>query len=105
MPAQPEKGGEALAEGIQLQELVAPVQILSAAGQVRGVRCQRMSLSDPDEKGRRKPIPMLGTEFDLPVDSVLVAIGEAPDPSFLPEATSVGGPPRRGRSSAPPAVR
>ena len=42
------------------------------------------------EKGRRKPVPLLGTEFDLPLDSVLVAIGEAPDPSFLPEGTSVG---------------
>jgi NADPH-dependent glutamate synthase beta subunit-like oxidoreductase len=49
-----------------------------------------MSLSEPDEKGRRKPVPMLGTEFDLPIDIVLVAIGEAPDPSFLPEGTSVG---------------
>ncbi len=90
MPAQAEEVRAALAEGIQLQELVAPVQILSAAGNVRGVRCQRMSLSEPDAQGRRKPVPMLGTEFDLPVDSVLVAIGEAPDPSFLPEGTSVG---------------
>jgi NADPH-dependent glutamate synthase beta subunit-like oxidoreductase/NAD-dependent dihydropyrimidine dehydrogenase PreA subunit len=90
MPAQAEEVRAALAEGIQLQELVAPVQILSSAGNVRGVRCQRMSLSEPDEKGRRKPVPMLGTEFDLPLDNVLVAIGEAPDPSFLPEGTSVG---------------
>jgi NADPH-dependent glutamate synthase beta subunit-like oxidoreductase/NAD-dependent dihydropyrimidine dehydrogenase PreA subunit len=90
MPAQAEEVRAALAEGIQLQELVAPVQILSAAGNVRGVRCQRMSLSEPDAQGRRKPVPLLGTEFDLPIDSVLVAIGEAPDPSFLPEGTSVG---------------
>jgi hypothetical protein len=90
MPAQAEEVRVALAEGIQLQELVAPVQILSSAGHVRGVRCQRMSLSEPGEKGRRKPVPLLGTEFDLPLDSVLVAIGEAPDPSFLPEGTSVG---------------
>jgi NADPH-dependent glutamate synthase beta subunit-like oxidoreductase/NAD-dependent dihydropyrimidine dehydrogenase PreA subunit len=90
MPAQAEEVRAALAEGIQLHELVAPVQILSSAGNVRGVRCQRMSLSEPDDKGRRKPVPLLGTEFDLPVDIVLVAIGEAPDPSFLPEGTSVG---------------
>src|SRR5258708_705937 len=90
MPAQAEEVRAALAEGIQLHELVAPVQILSSAGKVRGVRCQRMSLSEPDDKGRRKPVPLLGTEFDLPVDIVLVAIGEAPDPSFLPEGTSVG---------------
>jgi formate dehydrogenase major subunit len=49
-----------------------------------------MALSEPDEKGRRKPVSVLGTEFDIPIDIVLVAIGEAPDPSFLPEGTSVG---------------
>ncbi len=90
MPAQADEVRAALAEGIQLHELVIPVQVLSSAGNVRGVRCQRMALSEPDEKGRRKPVPILGTEFDLPVDIVLVAIGEAPDPSFLPEGTSVG---------------
>src|SRR5215469_3250126 len=90
MPAQPEEVRAAIAEGIQLHELVAPVQILSSEGRVRGVRCQRMVLSEPDEKGRRKPVPVLGTEFDIPINIVLVAIGEAPDPSFLPEGTSVG---------------
>jgi NADPH-dependent glutamate synthase beta subunit-like oxidoreductase/NAD-dependent dihydropyrimidine dehydrogenase PreA subunit len=90
MPAQAEEVRAAIAEGIQLHELVAPVQVLSSEGHVRGVRCQRMVLSEPDEKGRRKPVPVLGTEFDIPIDIVLVAIGEAPDPSFLPEGTSVG---------------
>ena len=90
MPAQAEEVRAAIAEGIQLHELVAPVQVLSSEGRVRGVRCQRMVLSEPDEKGRRKPVPVLGTEFDIPIDIVLVAIGEAPDPSFLPEGTSVG---------------
>ncbi|HLH63244.1 MAG TPA: FAD-dependent oxidoreductase [Ktedonobacteraceae bacterium] len=90
MPAQAEEVRAALAEGIELHELVTPVQILSSDGHVHAVRCQRMALSDPDEKGRRRPVPVLGTEFDLPVDIVLVAIGEAPDPSFLPEGTSVG---------------
>jgi len=90
MPAQIEEVRAALEEGIELQELVAPVQLLGSEGKLRGVRCQRMMLSEPDEKGRRKPVPVLGTEFDQPVDIVLVAIGEAPDPSFLPEGTSVG---------------
>jgi NADPH-dependent glutamate synthase beta subunit-like oxidoreductase/NAD-dependent dihydropyrimidine dehydrogenase PreA subunit len=90
MPAQIEEVRAALEEGITLDELVAPVQLLGSEGKLRGVRCQRMTLSEPDEKGRRKPVPVLGTEFDLPVDIVLVAIGEAPDPSFLPEGTSVG---------------
>jgi NADPH-dependent glutamate synthase beta subunit-like oxidoreductase/NAD-dependent dihydropyrimidine dehydrogenase PreA subunit len=90
MPAQVEEVRAALEEGIDLHELVAPVQLLGAEGKLQAVRCQRMRLSEPDDKGRRKPVPVLGTEFDLPVDIVLVAIGEAPDPSFLPEGTSVG---------------
>jgi NADPH-dependent glutamate synthase beta subunit-like oxidoreductase/Fe-S-cluster-containing hydrogenase component 2 len=90
MPAQAEEVRAALEEAIHLHELVAPVQMLSTAGEVSGVRCQRMMLSEPDEKGRRKPVPVLGTEFDIPVNVVLIAIGEAPDPSFLPEGTSVG---------------
>jgi NADPH-dependent glutamate synthase beta subunit-like oxidoreductase len=73
-----------------LQELVAPIQLLGAEGKLRSVRCQRMVLSEPDEAGRKRPEPILGTEFDLEVDALLVAIGEAPDPSFLPEGTSVG---------------
>ncbi len=90
MPAQAEEVRAALEEGIHLHELVAPVQMLSSTGEVSGVRCQRMMLSEPDEKGRRKPVPVPGTEFDLPINVVLIAIGEAPDPSFLPEGTSVG---------------
>ena len=90
MPAQAEEVRAALEEGISLHELVAPVQMISTAGEISAIRCQRMALSEPDEKGRRKPVPMLGTEFDIPINVVLVAIGEAPDPSFLPEGTSVG---------------
>jgi len=90
MPAQPEEVRAALEEGIHLHELVAPVQMLSTAGALSGVRCQCMVLREADEKGRRKPVPVLGTEFDIAVQSVLVAIGEAPDPSFLPEGTNVG---------------
>ena len=90
MPAQAEEVRAALEEGIELHELVAPVQILSKEGRTSGIRCQRMALSEPDEKGRCKPVPVLGTEFDIPIDIVLIAIGEAPDPSFLPEGTSVG---------------
>src|SRR5207248_2387849 len=90
MPAQVEEVRAALAEGIQLHELVTPVQVLGTDGHVEAVRCQRMVLNEPDEKGRRKPVPVLGTEFDLPIDVILVAIGEAPDPSFLPDGTSVG---------------
>src|SRR5260370_28152269 len=56
MPAQAEEVRAAITEGIQSHEHVAPVQVLGSEGQVRGLRCQRMALSDPDEKGRRKPV-------------------------------------------------
>jgi formate dehydrogenase beta subunit len=91
MPAQAEEVRAALAEGIQIHELVIPTSIVGTEERrVQAIACQRMQLGEPDEKGRRKPVPIPGTDFDLPVDSVLVAIGEAPDPSFLPEGTSVG---------------
>ena len=88
MPAQKEEVRAALAEGIQLHELAAPTQILGE-GRVRGLRCQRMTLSEPDEQGRRRPVPVAGQDFEIACEHVLVAIGEAPDPSFLPAGTSV----------------
>jgi len=90
MPAQVEELRAALEEGIEILELVTPVSILGTEeGNVHGIRCQRMKLDEPDEKGRRHPVRILGSTFDIQVDTILVAIGEAPDPSFLPEGTSV----------------
>jgi NADPH-dependent glutamate synthase beta subunit-like oxidoreductase len=88
MPAQKEEVRAALAEGIQLHELAAPVQMVGD-GHVRALRCQRMTLSDPDEQGRRRPVAVPDQDFEVACDHVLVAIGEAPDPSFLPAGTSV----------------
>ncbi len=89
MPAQKEEIRAALEEGIELHELTNPVQILGAEGHMHSVRCIKMELAAPDEKGRRRPVPVPGTEFEFPLSTLLVAIGEAPDPSFLPEGTSV----------------
>ncbi|HEV2662219.1 MAG TPA: FAD-dependent oxidoreductase, partial [Ktedonobacteraceae bacterium] len=89
MPAQKEEIRAALEEGIELHELTNPVQILGAEGHMHSVRCIKMELGAPDEKGRRRPVPVAGTEFEFPLTTLLVAIGEAPDPSFLPEGTSV----------------
>ncbi len=90
MSAQADEVRAALAEGIELHELVAPIEILGAGRQVQGIRCRRMQLGEPDAGGRRQVVAIPGTAFDLPVTTVLVAIGEAPDPSFLPAGTSVG---------------
>jgi NADPH-dependent glutamate synthase beta subunit-like oxidoreductase len=90
MPAQIEEVRAALEEGIKLQELVLPVQLLGANGKLVTIRCQRMKPGEADAQGRHRPEPLLGSEFDLEAETILVAIGEAPDPSFLPEGTSVG---------------
>jgi NADH-quinone oxidoreductase subunit F len=96
MPAQVEEVRAALDEGITIQELVAPVQLLGAEGHLTTIRCQRMRAEEPgigapagngDQRGRVVPMP--GSDFEVLADVVLVAIGEAPDPSFLPEGTSV----------------
>jgi len=90
MPAQAEEVRAAIEEGIQILELVSPTSILGTEeANVQGLRCQRMQLGAPDQQGRRRPLPIAGSEFDLTVDRILVAIGEAPDPSFLPAGTSV----------------
>ncbi|HEX9067993.1 MAG TPA: FAD-dependent oxidoreductase [Ktedonobacterales bacterium] len=89
MPAQQEEVRAALEEGIELHELTSPVRVLGEQGKVSTLRCQRMKLGAPDATGRRRAEPVLQSDFDIPVDTVLVAVGEAPDPSFLPPGTSV----------------
>jgi len=89
MPAQSEEVRAALEEGIQLHELTAPVEVLGAHGRITSMRCQRMVLGEPDENGRRRPVPVPDSAFEVPTSKVIVAIGEAPDPSFLPEGSRV----------------
>jgi NADPH-dependent glutamate synthase beta subunit-like oxidoreductase len=80
MPAIDSEIEEALQEEIQLEYLVAPVEILRGAdGLPRSLVVQRMSLGDPDESGRRRPIPIEGSEHEIPVDGVLAAVSQQPD--------------------------
>ena len=78
MPADPEEVGEAKKEGVQFKFLNAPVEILGEDGKVKALKVERMTLGEPDEKGRRKPV---GTgEFEeIPVDTVIGAIGQRVD--------------------------
>ncbi|MBA2392714.1 MAG: FAD-dependent oxidoreductase [Ktedonobacteraceae bacterium] len=89
MPAQTEEIRAALEEGIELHELTTPVQALGVDNHLQSIRCIKMQLTSPDEKGRRRPVPIPDTEYELPISTLLIAIGEAPDPSFLPSGTSV----------------
>ncbi len=77
MPASPEEVEEGLQEQLRIEYLVAPVEILGADGKVAGIKLQRMQLGEPDEKGRRRPVPIDGAYFELPCDTVIVAIGQA----------------------------
>jgi NADH-quinone oxidoreductase subunit F len=73
-----------VAEGVKVNFLVSPTRIVSENWEVTGLQCIRMSLGEPDESGRRRPIPISGSEFFVPADTVIAAIGQAPDLSFLP---------------------
>jgi formate dehydrogenase beta subunit len=85
MPARDEEVKAAEEEGVKFQFLAMPVKIQSQNNRVVGAECIRMELSEPDASGRRKPLPVKGSEFVLPADMVLTAIGETPDLSFLPQ--------------------
>ncbi|MHC5038265.1 MAG: FAD-dependent oxidoreductase [Planctomycetota bacterium] len=79
MPANPEEVDAAEEEGIQLRFLAAPVSVKGSGGKVTGLEVQKMKLGEPDASGRRRPVPMEGTEEVIPVDTVIPAIGQRVD--------------------------
>jgi len=85
MPASPEEVEEAENEGAEIRFLVSPKRVLGKAGKVSGLECIRMKLGPPDKTGRRRPIPIEGSEHEVPVDTVIPAVGETPDVSVLPD--------------------
>ena len=81
MPARAEEIKHAEQEGVVLELLVNPVEILGAAdGWVRAVRCIRMELGEPDASGRRRPVPLAGSEFEIPCQVFVEAIGTRANP-------------------------
>ncbi len=85
MPAQPLERQQAEEEGIIFDFLTNPVEILpDEHGNVRAIRCVRMELGEPDASGRREARPVPGSEFELPADVVIFAIGARPDLNCLP---------------------
>ncbi len=84
MPAMPEEIEDAEREGVTIEYLVAPVRVLgNEKTGVRGLECIRMKLGEPDASGRRRPVPIAGSEFVIKLDRVVLAIGQAPDLDFL----------------------
>jgi len=84
MPVTEVEYEQTIAEGIQVNFLVSPTRITSENWQVTGLQCIRMRLGEPDQSGRRRPIPITGSEFFVEADAVIAAVGQAPDLSFLP---------------------
>lgn len=91
MPARAEEVDEALEEGIKIRYLVAPVSVLADGNKVKGVECIRMKLGEPDSSGRRRPVPVKGSEFKVKADLVIPAIGQKPDLGFAKEVIQVTG--------------
>ena len=83
MPAPREEMRDALAEGIEMVELAAPKVVVAKDGRFTALRCARMKLGEPDESGRRRPVEIQNSEFDLPLDTLIVAISQGPDFDFL----------------------
>jgi len=80
MPARLEEVIHAKEEGIIFKTLTNPVRFIGDNGWLKAVECVKMKLSEPDESGRRKPVPIPGSEFLIEVDTVVMAIGQGPNP-------------------------
>lgn len=85
MPANVSEIEEAEKEGVKIHYLAAPVRILGEERKVTGMECIKMRLGEPDASGRRKPLPLEGSEFIIEADTIIPAISQKPDISFLPQ--------------------
>ena len=88
MGARVEEYHHAIEEGVRFEWLTNPLEVVDdGSGWVAGLRCQKMKLGEADASGRARPIPIEGSEFVLPVDNVILAIGTTPNP-LLTRTTS-----------------
>ena len=89
LPARREEVHHAEAEGIKFEMQVAPVEVVGENGWVTGLRCVRMELGEPDQSGRRRPLPVQGSEFVIECDMVVVAIGTRSNPILTTSAAGL----------------
>ena len=85
MPALAEEVDAAIDEGVDVQFLVAPVKVLTENGRAKAIECVRMKLGDKDASGRRRPVPIEGSNFVHELDTLILAISERPDTSYIGE--------------------
>jgi 2-oxoacid:acceptor oxidoreductase delta subunit (pyruvate/2-ketoisovalerate family) len=89
MPAIPGEVEEALLEGVKIHFLTSPIKVIKEGEKAIGIECVKMTLGEPDESGRRRPFPIEGSNFQVYGETIILAIGEIPDPSFLPQEVRV----------------
>ncbi len=89
MPAWEEEIQATEAEGVEIKYLSAPQEVLTRDGSVVGLRCIRMELGEPDSSGRRRPVPIPGSEYDIEIDQLVPAIGQRPDLSAIENVTGL----------------
>ncbi len=87
MPADPLEVEESKEEGVEYHFLRNPTKIIGQMGKVVGMELIKMKLGEPDASGRRRPIPIEGSNYTIEVDTVIPAISQAPDLSWVPEGT------------------
>lgn len=89
MPAWEEEICAAETEGASITYLAAPQEVVTRDGKVVGLRCIKMKLGEPDSSGRRRPIPVPGSEYEIEIDQLIPAIGQRPDLSALEDVTGL----------------
>jgi len=89
MPAWEEEICAAEDEGVVITYLAAPQKVLEKDGRVAGLRVIRMELGEPDSSGRRRPVPVPGSEYDIDIDQLICAIGQQPDISVIEDLAEV----------------
>jgi len=86
MPAYPEEVDQGIEEGVAIEYLTAPVRVRTQDGKVVGVECIRMKLGEKDASGRARPVPIPGSEFQVPADTLILAISERAYTPYLKES-------------------
>ncbi len=89
MPAFEEEVHAAVEEGVKIEFLAAPVEVVVSDGKVTGLKAVRMELGEPDASGRRRPVPVVGSEYVVNADTIIPAIGQVIDPSLWDTAGSL----------------
>jgi heterodisulfide reductase subunit A-like polyferredoxin len=84
MPAAAEEVDQAEEEGVEINFLTDPVKVIGEGGKVKALLCKRMKLGEPDASGRRRPVPIEGSEFQVEVGAVILAIGQSLDLDWGP---------------------